>query len=64
MDGSAADTGGLQSGDIIVMVDDIPLDGEHPFINILYSYQPGDTITTKIDREGIEQTITITLGES
>ena len=64
VDGSAADIGGLQFGDIIVMVDDIPLDGEHPFINILYSYQPGDTITAKVDREGQKQIVTITLGES
>ena len=64
VDGSAADIGGLQFGDIIVMVDDIPLDDEHPFINILYSYQPGDTITAKVDREGQKQIVTITLGES
>lgn len=62
--GSAADIGGLQAGDIIVMLDDTPLDGEHPFINVLYSYQPGDTITAKVDREGQEQIVTITLGES
>ena len=62
-DGSAADIGGLQAGDIIVMLDDIPLDGDHPFINVLYSYQPGDTITAKINREGKEQIVTITLGE-
>ena len=47
----------------IVMLDDIPLDGDHPFINVLYSYQPGDTITAKINREGKEQIVTITLGE-
>ena len=64
VDGSAADIGGLQFGDIIVMLDDIPLDGEHPFINVLYSYQPGDTITAKVDREGQEQIVTITLGET
>ena len=61
---SAAHIAGLQAGDIIVKLDDIPLDGNHPFINVLYSYQPGDTITAEIDREGEEKVVTITLGES
>ena len=62
--GSAADIAGLQAGDIIVAMDDIPLDEDHPFINVLLSHQPGDTITASIVREQDLRTVTITLGES
>ncbi len=62
--GSAADIAGLQAGDIIVKMDDTPLDGDHPFINVLMSHQPGDTITASIVREQDLRTVTITLGES
>ena len=62
--GSAANIAGLQAGDIIVAMDDIPLDEDHPFINVLLSHQPGDTITASIVREQDLRTVTITLGES
>ena len=62
--GSAADIAGLHAGDIIVKMDDTPLDGDHPFINVLMSHQPGDTITASIVREQDLRTVTITLGES
>ena len=62
--GSAADIAGLQAGDIIVKMDDTPLDGDHPFVNVLMSHQPGDTITASIVREQDLRTVTVTLGES
>jgi len=62
--GSAADIAGLQAGDIIVKMGDTPIDGDHPFINVLMSHQPGDTITASIVREQDLRTVTITLGES
>jgi 2-alkenal reductase len=61
--GSPADRAGLLRGDIITQLGDIPLDDEHPFINTLYSYEPGEEVTLNIMRGGRSLDITVTLGE-
>ena len=51
VDGSgAARAGGVQLGDIIVALDDLLLDENHPFINALLSYGPGDTVVISVVR--------------
>ncbi len=61
--GSAADNAGLQAGDIIVSIN-----GEDVFylallFDKLFSYYPGDTVTITYYREGIENEVTVVLGE-
>ena len=61
--GSPADKAGLQSGDIIVQIEDTPLDRSHPFINVLFDHQPGETVTLQVYRGHKKIKIQVTLGE-
>ena len=49
--GSPADVAGIHTDDIITMIDNVTLDDQHPYINVLYSYAPGDTITVTVARD-------------
>ncbi|HEX7394309.1 MAG TPA: trypsin-like peptidase domain-containing protein [Anaerolineaceae bacterium] len=49
--GSPADTAGIHVDDIITMINNVTLDDQHPYINVLYSYAPGDTITVTVARD-------------
>ena len=60
---SPADQAGLRHGDIIVQIDDTPLDEKHPFINALFDHQPGDTVTLTVYRGQQKITLDVTLGE-
>ena len=61
---SAAALAGIQPGDIIVALGETPLNEEHPFINALLAYQPGDTLTASVVR-GLEvHSVELILGES
>jgi len=62
--GSPAAKAGLQRGDIIVKIGDTTLDESTSFLNVLYTYQPGDQITLTVMRGRSEETLTITLGET
>jgi S1-C subfamily serine protease len=48
--GTGAARGGVQPGDIITAIDDRPVDEEHPLINVLALYQPGDQVVLTIYR--------------
>ena len=61
---SAADRSGIQPGDIIVALDDTPLDEEHPFINALLAHQPGDSVTASVRRGDDVHSVELVLGES
>jgi 2-alkenal reductase len=41
---------GLQTGDIITQIGEFPLDENHPYLNALFHYAPGDTVTLKVAR--------------
>ena len=62
--GSPADQAGLQRGDIITHIGDTSLDESTSFLNVLYTYQPGDEVTLTVMRGRSEETFTITLGET
>ena len=64
VDGSPASKSGLQEGDIIDSLDGVQLDETHQYLNMLYTYKPGDTISLGILRDGKEMTLDITLGET
>ncbi|HMZ07197.1 MAG TPA: trypsin-like peptidase domain-containing protein [Anaerolineales bacterium] len=63
-DGSPASTSGLQKGDIIASLNGVQLDETHQYLNMLYNFKPGDTVTLGIYRDGKQIDLNITLGES
>jgi len=61
--GTPAARAGLQRGDIITAINGQAIDEDHPFINILLRYQPGDAVQLTIQRDGREQSLSVILGE-
>jgi serine protease Do len=61
---SPADQAGLRVNDIITGIDDITLDETHAYINTLFQYSAGDTVTLTVNRNGKSIQVKATLGES
>lgn len=61
---SPASQAGLQKGDIITKIGDVSLDGNHSFLNALYTHQPGDQISLTVNRNGQTVQLQATLGET
>ncbi|MBK7452910.1 MAG: PDZ domain-containing protein [Anaerolineales bacterium] len=61
---SPASKAGLQADDIIISLNNVKMDETHNYLNVLYTYKPGDQVTLGVMRDGKEITIQITLGES
>jgi serine protease Do len=61
---SPASKAGLQVGDIITGIDNTALDDTHAYLNTLFQYSAGDTVTLTINRNGRQTTVQVTLGES
>jgi S1-C subfamily serine protease len=49
--GSPADTAGIHQDDIITMIDNVAIDDQHPYMNVLFGHAPGDTITLTVARD-------------
>jgi serine protease Do len=62
--GSPGGNGGLEKGDIITRIGDVDLDENHSFINALFTYKPGDSVTLKVVRDRKTLNLKVTLGES
>ncbi|MGA9396922.1 MAG: PDZ domain-containing protein, partial [Anaerolineaceae bacterium] len=62
--GSPASEANLQVGDIITRVNDTNLDETHSYLNILYTYKPGDQVTLEVLRNNKKIEVQVTLGES
>jgi S1-C subfamily serine protease len=60
--GSAAEKGGIQSLDVILQVESYLVDTDHPLINVLIGFKPGDSITIKLMRNGSRREVRVTLG--
>lgn len=60
---SPAETAGLQVGDVITAVDGDVVDFERTLADRLYAYEPGDTITLDVLRDGESLQIEVTLGQ-
>jgi serine protease Do len=61
---SPASRAGLQPGDIITGVGETTLDATHAYINTLFQYSPGDTVTLIVIRENEQIQAQATLGEA
>ena len=62
-DFSSAEKGGLKSGDVIIEADGKSIKSMDELNEIKNSHQIGDTMKLKINRDGAEKEITLTLGE-
>lgn len=61
--GSAAEKAGLKTGDLILKVNDTEITSNTALASIISGYNAGDTATLTIQRDGKEQTISVTFGE-
>ena len=62
-DFSSAEKGGLKAGDVIIEADGKSIKSMDELNEIKNSHQMGDTIKLKINRDGSEKELTLTLGE-
>ncbi len=60
--GSAADSAGVKTGDVITAVDGTKVATAEKLRAIIAGHKPGDSITLTIDRAGSSKTLTATLG--
>ncbi len=59
--GGPAEKAGLLRGDVIVSIDDQPLDGLGDFMFVLNTHKPGDVLRVRFLREGEEESCQVTL---
>jgi 2-alkenal reductase len=62
-EGSPAERGGLQPGDILTAIESTPLDQDHPFTKTLWSYAPGQQVQLSVVRGSQTLSLAVTLGE-
>jgi serine protease DegQ len=63
-DGTPAAAAGLRPGDVIVGLDDTPVDTVEDLFGELRQRRPGDRVTLTVVREGREQRLTATLADN
>jgi 2-alkenal reductase len=61
--GGPADQAGLKESDIITRMGNQEFDEDHPFVNVLYSYIPGETTHLEVMREETPLELQVTFGE-
>lgn len=63
--GSPAAKAGLQVGDIITGVNGTTFDDQKPFLNTMYTFKPGDTVTLQVQsQDGSTRSVKVTLGNT
>ena len=60
--GSAADDGGIEPGDVILEINGLDISSAADVGEVITELEPGDDVEITLEREGDEQTLTITLG--
>lgn len=61
--GTPAESAGLRVGDLIVAVDRIPVDNDHPLPEVMSQYEAGDRVTVQFLRAGQQQRVQVKLEE-
>lgn len=61
--GSPAEQAGIQAADILTQIGDIPLNGDHPFINTLLKFSAGQEVPVILVRGADTLTVNVKLGE-
>jgi S1-C subfamily serine protease len=61
--GGPAEKAGLEVGNVITAVDDLPVDAENDLTDRIASYKPGDSVSLTVERVGEEpREVTVVLG--
>ena len=60
--GGAAERAGLQAGDVIVQMNNTPINDESALIDFLATKNPGDGVSVKVYRGNQQLTVNVTLG--
>ncbi|MGJ9411809.1 trypsin-like peptidase domain-containing protein [Aeromicrobium sp. CF4.19] len=60
-DGSAGGEAGLQQGDVITSLDDVPVGSSNALVASIRAYRPGDEVTLTFQRDGESQQVDVTL---
>jgi S1-C subfamily serine protease len=61
--GSPADKAGIKAGDILLELNGERITEDNPLPKLLMKYQPGNTVTLKLNRDNKEMTVSVTLGK-
>jgi S1-C subfamily serine protease len=61
--GSAADTGGIEQGDVIIEIDGQPVERDDQVLRAVRGHHPGDTLTVVVMRGEARQSLNVTLGD-
>jgi len=61
-DNTAAAAAGVVAGDVILSVDGVAVDADHDLGEVVRTFQPGDTVSVVLHRDGTDQTVVATLG--
>jgi len=61
--GTPASQAGLMAGDIILKINDEPINEQNPFLNVLMRHKVGERVRLLINRGGREITLEVTLGQ-
>jgi len=59
---SPADKAGIKDGDVIVRIEGIDIDAEHPLESVLVQFPPGRTVSVDVLRDGQTLKLQVTLG--
>lgn len=59
---SPAMAAGIQSGDVIIQVNDTPITTYYDLLNVLYNANPEDTMDVTLVRQGHEMNVAVTFG--
>ncbi len=62
-EGTPAAGTGLQPGDIVIAVDDVPIDGPPGLVAVIRDHQPGDEVEVVVRRDDGTETFTVVLAE-
>lgn len=59
--GGAADKAGIKKGDVLISIENIPVNSKSEMSEILGQHSPGDKVTALVQRSGKEVTLPVTL---